>query len=237
MPFDPAAWDNAESGLIGGGPPAPGEYETSLTDTDIISAKDGRQFAKLTYTVLSGFARDHAWGVVHTLDAINAQGDPNPGLAITKRTLRDLGVKVDEVRSVKELRDELERVRGGLFLVEVSRNGQHINTKPKRRLEGVQDNMSLANGGRTYGQPPPSQPANAIYGGDQPAAPTPAPPPGQGMLGPDEVRRDIERTGESDVTPAGAAAEFTAGAAERFDRSKAPKRGEIDPETGEEIPF
>ena len=218
MPFDATAFANAESDFNRDEPPANGEYETRLTDTDIISAKDGRQFAKLTYTVVSGFARDHVWGVVHTLDALNAQGDPNPGLAITKRTLRDLGVNVDEVQSIRDLRQELERVQGSLYLVEVSRNGQYVNTRPKRTLEHYQETMAKT--GQPYGQPPPQ---NAILRG---AEQTPA---GRGMLGPDNVRRDIQRTGESDVTPAGAA--------EAFDRSHAPKRGEVDPETGEPIPF
>jgi hypothetical protein len=207
MPFDPTAFANAESDFNRDEPPANGEYEVRLSDTDIISAKDGRQFAKLTYTVLTGFARDHIWGVVHTLDAMNPQGDPNPGLAITKRTLRDLGVNVDEVQSVKDLRDELARVQGGIYLVEVSRNGQYVNTRPKRRLEGVQDQMPVNGDAQRYGQPPPQ---NAI-------------------LGSDFARRDLERTGESDITPAGAT--------EGFDRSRAPKQGEIDPETGEPIPF
>jgi len=223
MPFDPTAWGNAESEFNRDEPPAPGDYEVRLTDTDIFSAQDGRQFAKVTYTVLTGYARDHVWGVIHTLDATKPDGEPNGGLAITKRTLRDLGVRVDEVRSVVELRAELERVKGGLYLVEVSRNGQYVNTRPKRPLAGVQDQMPVANGGQPYGQSP-AQPQNAI-------------------LGADHVTRDVERVGGSDVTPAGAGAEFGREAATPGDevpwgeQKAPPKRGEIDPETGEAIPF
>jgi hypothetical protein len=224
MPFDPTAFANAESDFNRDDPPAPGEYEVELTETDIISAKDGRQFAKVVYKVVSGFARDHVWGVVHTLDALNRDGEPNGGLAITKQTLRELGIEVDMVQSIVDLRHELERIQGKQYVVEVSRNGQYVNTKPKRALNGATPTPAPS----SYGQQQPSasgigSPAggsNAVYQGDAPSSSA------QGMLGPDEVRRQPESTGQSDV-PGPQAGEF----------EHPPQKGDLDPETGEPIPF
>jgi hypothetical protein len=225
MPFDPTAFANAESDFNRDDPPAPGEYEVELTETDIISAKDGRQFAKVVYKVVSGFARDHVWGVVHTLDALNRDGEPNGGLAITKQTLRELGVEVDMVQSIVDLRHALDGIQGKQYVVEVSRNGQYVNTKPKRALNGASSSPPPA--ASSYGQqaaPPAQGSSNAIYGGDGPSSQPQAQ--SQGMLGPDEVRREPERTGQSDV-PGPQPGDF----------EHPPQKGDLDPETGEPIPF
>lgn len=231
MPFDPQAFANADaSGFGGDEPPAPGEYEVRLDSTDIFTARDGeRQFAKLTWQVISGYARDHSWGSVHTLDATRPDGEPNAGLAVTKGILRDVGIDVDKVESIADLRHELDRVQGNLYIVEVSKNGQYVNTNPRRQLQSFQESMptppsttTTPANGASYGQAR----SNAIYQGDAPASATPTPE-GQGVLGPDEVRREGPvRTGESDV-PGAVGDEFR----------HPPQKGDVDPETGEPIPF
>jgi len=215
MPFDPAAFKNAEGDFAYDEPPSAGEFETRLTKSDIITAnKDGRQSVKLTWTVLSGFARDHEWGSWHTLEALDRQGEPSGGLAITKRTLRDLGIDVDRVDGIVDLRRELDRVTGVDYVVETAKNGQWWNTKVLRPLE--QTAMPAI--------PPGPRPSNAIYGSDAPEAQSPT---GQGILGPDEVRRDLQKDPNASDIPGAGPGEF----------QHAPARGEIDPETGEPIPF
>jgi hypothetical protein len=239
MPFDPTAFANAESDFNRDDPPAPGEYEVELTDADIFTAKSsGDQFIKFTWKVVSGFARDHVWGSIHNLEALDRNGEPASGrLGFTKRTCRAvMGDRIDLVQNAVDLRREAERAVGGQYVVEVTRNGAYTNTDVQRSLNGASATPPTAPS--SYGQqaaPPAQQPSasgigspaggsNAVYQGDGPSSSSQ--PQSQGMLGPDEVRRDIERTGESDV-PGPQPGEF----------EHPPQKGDIDPETGEPIPF
>jgi hypothetical protein len=234
MPFDPTAFANAESNFNRDDPPAPGEYEVVVTDIDIFTAKDGyRQFAKVTYKVVSGFARDHVWGPPMTLDALKADGEPNGGLSVTKSNMRVLlgdDVVDSQVPTLADLRRALERIVGRQYVVEVVRNGQYVNTYPRRALNSTSGSTPNAS---DYGQQQqqPAQPSasgigtpaggsNAVYQGDGPSSSSQ-----QSALGAD-VRRDVERTGQSDVP-----------GAQPGDFEHPPQKGDLDPETGEPIPF
>jgi hypothetical protein len=204
MPFDPTAFANAESDFNRDDPPAPGEYEVELTETDIISAKDGRQFAKVVYKVVSGFARDHVWGVVHTLDALNRDGEPNGGLAITADAPRARHRR----RHGAVDRRPAPRARAlGRASSTSSRSAATGSTSTRSRsgaqLAGPQQSMS---NGSTYGQPPAQQqrqqqPAQTSMGGGGGSAILQGDVPERSglNLSTDDVRRDTERTGESDV--------------------------------------
>lgn len=103
---------------------------------------------------------------------------------------------------------ELDHVRGGAYEVEVKRNGSFVNTTPKQKLASVQ--TELGAGG--YGQAPAQ--SSAIYQGDGPDAR-------------ERAATEEGRTPPSDV-PGPQAGEFV---------HPPPKKGDIDPETGEPIPF
>ena len=203
MPFDPSAWANAQSEFNRDEPPAPGVYTVVLAGGSTITAREsGRQSAKLTWKVTEGFAADHVWGSLHTLEPFNKDGEPSAGLGMTKQALRTLGVDVAACKTIEALEDELARIGGTKAIVEVTQSGQWTNTNVKRLVE-----------------PPPGPPPSG-YG---------KPPEERGVF--DPVRQDLVRDDPptSDVPGAGER-EFVHSPA-------APQRGDIDPETGEEIPF
>jgi hypothetical protein len=237
MTFNAAALKQAASAPGFDEAPPDSLYETTFRDFDIFESKAGALTLRLSWTVASGQLRDHEWSSVQTLEELNARGEPNPALPITARIVETLGVDVDSVsryegpEALAELRTQLGKLTGETYEVEVKRNGQYVNTTPKRRLAGPQQSMS---NGSTYGQPPAQQqrqqqPAQTSMGGGGGSAILQGDVPERSglNLSTDDVRRDTERTGESDVPGAGPG---------DFEHSP-PQKGDIDPETGEPIPF
>ena len=113
MPFDSTAWANAQSDFNRDEPPAPGVYTVAMIGGSTITAREsGRQSAKLNWKVLDGYAKDHVWGSLHTLEPFNKEGEPSAGLGMTKQALRTLGVNVEACTSIDALEDELARVQG-----------------------------------------------------------------------------------------------------------------------------
>jgi len=226
MPFEPGAFAEAVAESSGGDAPPDAIYEAEVVKSDVITRRsDGAQWVKFTWRVISGPHRDAQWDSLHTLERFKADGDRNPGLVFTVQALRTMGLDVDNTQygSDHELEQALLELEGKGYSVEVKTSGAFTNTYPKGQLHDYAPSLP-ANGAPAYGQQ--RAPAgNAIYQGDDPT------PPSQQTLGQagEPIRQDIERTGESDVTtPADVA---------QFDRSQAPKQGDIDPETGEAIPF
>ena len=222
MGFNASAFAQAAAAPGFDEPPPPALYEALFRDFDIFESKAGKLTLRLSWTVLTGQLRDHEWSHVQTLEQYNDQGEDNPALAITARVVEAIGVDVQRVsayegaQALTELRRQLGEHTGGAYEVEVKRNGQYVNTTPKQRLRSVQETMPTS---------------ASSYGQQQTPKPPPGPRPeasrqGDGLnLSTDDVRRDVERTGESDV-PSDASG---------FERP--PQRGDVDPETGEPIPF
>jgi hypothetical protein len=128
------------------------------------------------------------------------------------------------VQTRSDLRRELDHCLNAAYAVEVKRNGQYVNTMPLRRLDAVQETMQpppTTSNGTQYGQQGRAS-TNAIYGDDAP----PRRDERSMTLSTEDVRREPERTGESEL---GDGSDFT--------QREPIKKGDIDPETGEPIPF
>jgi hypothetical protein len=187
---------------------------------------DGVQWAKCSWKVIAGVHRDRQWDSMHTLDRFKPDGDRNPGLTFTVQTLRSLGFDVDDPSkssSVDAIKRTLRELEGASYSVEVKTNGSFTNTYVKERLfEPAPSLPGSAEGAPAYGQQR-NGPTNAVMGRDDGGTSAPS----QSLAR--AAGSDIERTGGSDATtPADVAA---------FDRSSAPKQGDVDPETGDAIPF
>jgi hypothetical protein len=219
MPFNPNAWKQASEGTRDAEAPPDGEYDVELYDSTIITARaDGRQWIKLTWTALAGAQRDRTWSSLHTIDHLTRDGELNTGLGITIESLEKMyGGKLPVVNSEDELRDLVAGLENRPYVIEVKRNGNFTNAYVRRRLEQAEPSLPGTGG---YGSAPSNGPGNAVYAGDVIAAQTtPA----------ELAGRMPERTGESDVTKREDVAAFTP--------SAPVKKGDIDPETGEPIPF
>lgn len=229
MPFDPDGWLSAVEETKSDEAPPDALYEVELVDTDIATRNsDGVQWITLAWKVIAGAQRDARWTSWHTLERFKADGDRNPGLGFTVQALRTMGLDVDNTRygSEHELRSALATLEQSGYTVEVKRSGTFTNTYVKGKLDNVAPPSAT-----TYGQEPAraaestpgarSTGASAIYQGDGPEAQN-------GPTLADEGRAAVDPTptGESDVPGAGAG-----------DFVHPPQKGEIDPETGEPIPF
>lgn len=230
MPFDPSGFREAASESGSSEAPPDALYDAEVVTSKIATRQsDGVQWAVFTWRVLSGPHRDAQWDSMHTLERFKADGERNPGLAFTVQALRAMGVNVDDPSvsaSEQALERTLQELEGHGYSVEIKRSGTFVNTYPKERLESYAASLPGSGGDDAprYGQQ--RQPANAIMGDD--SGGMSAPPQTLAQAGAPIVR-DVERTGESDVT--------TAADVAAFDRSSAPQRGDVDPETGDEIPF
>lgn len=220
MPFDAQAFQTAAN--TSDDAPPDGEYDAELIDTTVVTANaDGRQWAKLTWKALAGAQRDESWTSLHSLDAYRQDGEPNPGLKFTVQTLQRLTIDTSKIRSDESGMDDLlaamREVRGNAYRVAVKRNGQFTNTYVNDWLANAAASLPGTGEG---GEARPAQ--NAIFGADGPAQPQ------QRSLS--DAAAGFEHVGGSDVTPPGAADELAVKAAP-------PKKGDIDPETGEPFPF
>lgn len=198
MGFDATAWQQAAAGANEEAPPD-AEYDVELIDTKIATReRDGAQWVVLRWHVLSGRERDTEWESMHTIDGYKPDGEANPGLPFTIQSLAMMGVGVNDLNTTADLRAAVEALEGGAFAVQVKRSGSFTNTYPQRALAAVAASLP---GTGSYEPPAPTS-SNAIYGAD--------PPPITHQTTPAEVsgKAPLERTGESDVTPAGATAEF-----------------------------
>jgi hypothetical protein len=234
MPFNPGALAEAAASPGWDEPPPPSTYESLFRDFDIFESKAGKMTLRLSWRVLSGPQRDHEWSHVQSLEELDDRGDPNPALPITARILETMGVDIVRVsqyegpRALNELRRELEAQKGSNYEVEVKRNGAYVNTTPKSRIGGGTTTSSPSSTSETSASGIGSSGggSNAIYQGDgPPPGPRPAASGGGLNLSTDDVRRDVEQTGESDVP------------ADTSGFESPPQKGDIDPETGEPIPF
>lgn len=208
--------------------PPDGDYRASMWQADIFESKAGAQFIRLHYRVLEGEHRDHEWTQIHPLD-------PDAGgLKFTTDALMACGVDVIALAEnpnagIYDLRRELDRVEGVELDVFVERKGRYTNSTPRPALETTM----AARGTDSYGQPPAqramdvgsgaARPGNAIYGGDQPT---------RGPIA--DMPRRVMAEAEARVAEARSAVP-SSDVPSDFDGP--PQRGEIDPETGEPIPF
>lgn len=76
----------------------------------------------------------------------------------TQRTLDTLGIDLAELTGWEELGDELATVEGRAFIVNVTRNGNFLNTKVLERPTGVQTALPV--------EAPPAPPRSAIFDDD-----------------------------------------------------------------------
>lgn len=221
MPFDPTALRTAAENPGWDEPPPPDIYDAELTKAEVFTAKAGGDWLRLGWKVVSGRLVDHEWSHIQTLERYKPNGDDNEmALSITARILTTLGIQLDALRTADDLPRALAQVRGQVFAVEVKRNGQFINTTPQHRLASYQPSMP----GTGYGEVPKQTTQSAIYQGDGPAT--------------TQQPRYPEPTGESDV-PGPREGEFQHppddGAGTPLEQP--PKKGDIDPATGQPIPF
>jgi hypothetical protein len=216
MPFDPSALQNAATAPGFDEPPPPDVYDAALTKAEIFESKAGQDTLRLGWTVVSGRLVDHQWTHVQSLEPLKPDGSDNSGaLGITARILSTLGIEIAQIKTADDLPRQLAAVRGQVYSVEVKRNGAYVNTMPQSRLSSYQPSMA----GTGYGSAPEPAAQNAVYGGDGPAN-------GGGLLTQAKPPQP-EITGESDV-PGAKPGEFV---------EQPPQKGDIDPETGEPIPF
>ena len=233
MPFDPTAFREAANESQGGDAPPDGIYDAEVVSAEVATRKsDGVQWAAITWKVLAGPHRDSQWSTMWSLERFKADGERSGAFPITVQQLRTMGMDVERVFTPEDLKRGLLALEGGVYSVGVKHNPPFVNVDVKQPLRDATP-PPQASSGNAYGQPPASPPnghtapppTNAIMGDD--AGGTSAPP--QSLAASAATRTDVQRTGASDVTsPADVAA---------FDRSNAPQRGSVDPETGEEIPF
>jgi hypothetical protein len=203
-------------------------YEAELAESSIITRRsDGAQWLKFTWKVIAGAQRDARWESLHTLERFKPDGERNPGLVFTVNALRAMGLDVDNTSYTtdSELEDAVRPLEGKGYTVEVKRSSGFVNTYVKGQLETYAPSLP-ASGGDTpsYGQP--RQPANAIMGRDDGGTSVPPQTLAQASA---PVVRDLERDPNvSDVTTPADVAQF---------ETAPPQKGDIDPETGEAIPF
>jgi hypothetical protein len=230
MGFDAAGWREALDERQGGEAPPDAIYEAECTNSDVITRRsDGAQWVKLWWKVISGPHRDAEWESLHTLDRFKPDGERNPGLAFTVDALRKMGYPVDDAEkasSADVIKHELQALEGRGYAVEVKTNGNFTNTYVKEQLRQYAPSLPGTGGDAApaYGQPR-NGATNAILGRDDGGTSAPS----QSLTEASTERRDITRTGTSDIT--------SDADAQAFDRSTAPKQGAVDPETGETIPF
>jgi hypothetical protein len=230
MPFDPSGFREAVDESKTDEAPPDAIYETELVESQIITRRsDGAQWAKFAWKVVAGPQRDSRWESLHTLERFKPDGERNPGLVFTVQALRAMGLDVDNTpyNSDRELEDALRTLEGKGYTVEVKRSGGFVNTYPKGVLETYAPSLP-GSGGDTpaYGQQR-AAPANAIMGRDDGG--TSAPPQTLGQAGA-PITRDVERDPNvSDVT--------TPTDVEAFTTREPVQKGDIDPETGQPIPF
>ena len=108
--------------------PTNGNHTALLARAVVVeSQKDGR-----TYVICEWQTTDLAyyWSAVRGVTG-GAKGH-------THRTLTSLGIDLDEISSWDELGDRLAAVEGQTFMVEVSRNGNFVNTRIIERVTAVQ---------------------------------------------------------------------------------------------------
>lgn len=121
-------------------PPPDGTYTVALVDTFAGTSKAGNHGVMLTWKVVDVAHNDHQWKVW--------LGTKSPDQAsITKRSVRDLGVDVDQIDPADgwdgvDLR--LVEVRGRYFQVTVKTNGKFRNTYVDGPAEGVQTDLPAA---------------------------------------------------------------------------------------------
>jgi hypothetical protein len=118
--FD-SAWGSAS---VGDGeqsnfdPPPDGDHIAELRKASALTSKKGDDWVVLEFReIRSG----HDWTVML---GFKSQGQAN----VTKTACFRLGVQVDEVFSLEQLGQELERKVGGYFEVTVQTNGEFRNT-------------------------------------------------------------------------------------------------------------
>lgn len=217
MPFNPTALRNAGEQTGFDEAPPPASYEAELYKAETFYANTtGEQFLRLGWKILTGRLRDHKWQTIHCIEDYKPDGTDNEGaLRVTMGVLKGMGVEItDAVRTPDDLLAVLHPLVGAPFAIDVKQSGQYRNTWPQNPLASVQQDMPVSG----YGQPPQSQ--NAVYQGDGPAQ-------SGGLLQQAAEPRYPEATGESDV-PGAKPGEF---------EEPPPQKGDIDPATGEPIPF
>jgi hypothetical protein len=238
MPFDPTGFREAADESKSGDAPPDAIYEAELVGSKIATRQsDDAQWVVFTWKVVSGAHRDSSWESMHTLDRYKPDGDRNPGLVFTVQALRTMGMDVDGTtyRNDTELEHALRELEHKGYSVEVKRSGSFTNTYVKDTLSTYSPSLP-GSATPSYGQAPNGtvQPANAIMGRDDGG--TSAPPQSLGQAG-EPIRKDVERTGASDIpSDVPWAPDYTPPLPE-VDRENAPKKGDIDPATGEAIPF
>lgn len=229
MPFDPTAWQQAAEGTRDLEAPPDNEYEAELVDKAVITARaDGRQSIKLTWRVLAGPQRDAQWSTLYSLEQYNRDGEPSPALSITVQNLKRMGLETEGITDADELDEALAPLVGRAFTVRVKRSGSFTNTDPQAPLDNAQPSLA----GTGYGEAPRNGPTSAIIGDDRGGLSAPAA--GIGLDTRAGLRRDTERTGESDV-PAPEAGEFqppAAGDDVPWEGDEPPKQGDTNPATG-----
>jgi len=221
MPFDPTALRTAAEAPGWDEAPPPDTYEAELIKAEVFAAKsNGSEWLRLGWKVLSGRLVDHEWSHIQTLERYKPDGEDNEmALSITARILSTLGIDIAAIQTADDLPRQLATVRGQAYAVEVKRNGNFINTTPKNRLASYQPSMP----GTGYGETPAQSAQSAIYQGDGPAQ-------AGGLLTQEQQPSRLpEPTGESDV-PGPKPGEFV-------HPEPPPQKGDIDPATGEAIPF
>lgn len=114
-------WRQADPDAIGGddsNPPEPGVYTATLLDAGAFFSKVGDAIQKMRWGCVES---PNEWTVIY---GFKTQG----AASFAKREARAVGVSVDAVSSIEELNMALQTYKGAYFEVEVTRNGDFLNT-------------------------------------------------------------------------------------------------------------
>ena len=129
MGFNPNEWNDADTAGFDEPPPY-GTYEVQVTQAGAFESKEGKAFAKLTFRVLAGGELGREWDQIGSLEG--------GGLFYTKGRLHALGYDTDrQVDSLQELDYKLGQALEGVQAVVKVEPGQggYTNTEILRRLD------------------------------------------------------------------------------------------------------
>jgi hypothetical protein len=155
-------WDTLKGQGADGAPdnpiePPDGNHTVTLARGRVGMSRDGDELVFLEWQTLD-FA--YYWTTIH--------GTSDAGWPFTRRTLAKLEIDVEAVASWEELKTELQKRQGGIYVVNTWHNGQYLNLKILEKPEGIQTTLE-ANGAEpaTEEEPAPAAtPAASVFDDD-----------------------------------------------------------------------
>lgn len=115
------SWGTADPDAVGGGednPPTDGRHDVALIEAKAFTSKAGKDVVTLKWQTVD---KAHEWTGLH---GFKTQGAAN----FTKKTVRALGVDLDNVTTLDSLDQALTEKVGNYYVVDTKQNGDFHNT-------------------------------------------------------------------------------------------------------------